>query len=63
VKELKHRIQDLCEKNGASHMQVGKDYPYLRTRKSATRELVIGLKRLLDPHNLMNPGALGLPVE
>ncbi len=63
VKELKHRIQDLCEKNGASHMQVGKDYPYLRTRKPATRELVLGLKRLLDPHNLMNPGALGLPRD
>jgi FAD/FMN-containing dehydrogenase len=44
-------------------MQVGKDYPYLRTRKSATRELVIALKRLLDPKNLMNPGALGLPVD
>lgn len=63
VKELKGRIQELCEKNGASHMQVGKDYPYLRTRKAGTRELVVALKRLLDPDNLMNPGALGLPAD
>ena len=60
VKELKGRIQQLCIKNGASHFQVGKDYPYLATRKPAVREVVGGLKRLLDPQNLMNPGALGL---
>jgi FAD/FMN-containing dehydrogenase len=60
VKELKERIQELCIKNGASHFQVGKDYPYLQTRKPAVRELLTGLKLLLDPQNLMNPGALGL---
>jgi len=60
VKELKARIQELCIKNGASHMQVGKDYPYLQTRKPAVRTLVRQLKGLLDPNNLMNPGALGL---
>jgi hypothetical protein len=60
VKELKGRIQALCIKNGASHFDVGKDYPYLHTRKPAVRDLVRGLKGLLDPRNLMNPGALGL---
>jgi FAD/FMN-containing dehydrogenase len=60
VKELKERIQKLCIKNGASHFQVGKDYPYLDTRKPEVRELVVSLKKLLDPQNLMNPGALGL---
>ncbi len=60
VKELKQRIQALCLKNGASHMQVGKDYPYLESRKPEVRALVHQLKQLLDPQNLMNPGALGL---
>ncbi len=60
VKELKGRIQALCVKNGASHMQVGKDYPYLETRKVSTGQFVRSLKQLLDPHSLMNPGALGL---
>ena len=58
--ELKGRIQALCIKNGASHFQVGKDYPYLETRKRPVRELLTGLKLLLDPQKLMNPGALGL---
>ncbi|MBM4196590.1 MAG: hypothetical protein FJ197_05735 [Gammaproteobacteria bacterium] len=31
VHEIKYRIGELCVKNGASHMQVGKDYPYLQT--------------------------------
>lgn len=61
VAEIKERIQALCVKNGASHMQVGKDYPYLATRQPPVRELVRSLKRLLDPDGLMNPGALGLP--
>jgi FAD/FMN-containing dehydrogenase len=60
VGEIKKRISELCVKNGASHMQVGKDYPYLETRKPAVRKLVRDLKQLLDPENLMNPGALGL---
>lgn len=60
VKELKARIQELCIRNGASHMQVGKDYPYLATRKPETAALVRSLKSLLDPHGLLNPGALGL---
>ncbi len=63
VDEIKARIQELCVRNGASHMQVGKDYPYLETRRPETRALVVGLKQLLDPHGLMNPGALGLPAD
>ena len=50
----------LCVKNGASHLQVGKDYPYLATRQPAVRDLVRELKRLVDPKGIMNPGALGL---
>ncbi|MDH3976892.1 MAG: FAD-binding oxidoreductase [Gammaproteobacteria bacterium] len=60
VKEIKHRIIDLCVKNGASHMQVGKDYPYMETRKPEVKQFVLTLKNTLDPKGLMNPGALGL---
>lgn len=60
VKELKGRIGELCVKNGASHMQIGKDYPYLETRKPEVRDFVIAVKRFIDPDGLMNPGALGL---
>jgi D-lactate dehydrogenase (cytochrome) len=60
VKEIKARIQEICVANGACHMQIGKDYPYLKTRKPATAELVRKLKATVDPHGIMNPGALGL---
>ncbi len=60
LKEIKGRISDLCVKNGASHMQIGKDYPYLQTRKPEVRALITNLKQMLDPDGLMNPGALGL---
>jgi FAD/FMN-containing dehydrogenase len=60
VAEIKKRIGELCIQNGASHMQIGKDYPYLKTRKPEIAAVVRGLKKLLDPDGLMNPGALGL---
>ncbi len=60
VAEIKDRLQTLCIANGASHLQVGKDYPYLATRRPALGAFVRELKRTLDPHGLMNPGALGL---
>jgi len=60
VMELKKRIAELCLKNGACHMQIGKDYPYLETRKPEMAGLIRDLKNLVDPNGLMNPGALGL---
>jgi FAD/FMN-containing dehydrogenase len=60
VHELKERIQELCTRNGASHLQIGKDYPWLETRKPATATLARQLKALLDPEGLLNPGGLGL---
>jgi len=60
VIEIKKRIQQICTENGACHMQIGKDYPFLETRKPETAALIRQLKAALDPSGLMNPGALGL---
>jgi FAD/FMN-containing dehydrogenase len=60
LKEIKGRIQELCSAHGACHMQIGKDYPFLETRKPETAGLIRQLKAVLDPSGLMNPGALGL---
>lgn len=60
VSEIKKRITELCVQNGACHMQIGKDYPYLETRKPELAGLVRKIKANLDPAGLMNPGALGL---
>ncbi len=60
VFEIKKRIQQICIANGACHMQIGKDYPYLETRKPQTAQLLKQVKAAVDPDGLMNPGALGL---
>ena len=59
VYEIKQRIEDMCVANGAIHFQIGKDYPYLKTRTKETRNFLCALKKQLDPKNLINPGALG----
>ena len=53
--ELKALFVDL----NAMHMQVGKKYRYLDGMDPAARELVTGIKSLLDPACLVNPKTLG----
>jgi glycolate oxidase len=60
VSEIKKRLGELCLENGACHMQIGKDYPYLESRKPEMAGLIRKIKAGLDPAGLMNPGALGL---
>ena len=60
VQEMKKAIIDLFHRHGATHMQCGKVYPLLRNRNPAAVSLLKSVKSELDPHNLMNPGALGL---
>ena len=59
VHEIKDRIEQMSVANGAIHFQIGKDYPYLKNRTKATRQLLISLKQQFDPNNLINPGSLG----
>ncbi len=60
VAELRGKIQDIFTEFGAVHMQVGKSYPYQRERQGEAARVLEDVKRSLDPHGLMNPGALGL---
>lgn len=41
--------------------QIGKTYPCFSSLQPETAALVAGLKKVLDPQNLMNPGAQGFP--
>jgi len=60
VGEMKQRIQDVFSAVGATHMQVGKAYPYMRGRQTEATRALQAIKQTFDPNNLMNPGALGL---
>jgi FAD/FMN-containing dehydrogenase len=60
VAEMKSRILDVFAEFGATHMQIGKAYPYMRGREENAGELLKVIKAQLDPDGLMNPGGLGL---
>jgi FAD/FMN-containing dehydrogenase len=60
VAELRGRLMQLFRERGAAHMQIGKAYPYRASRHPESGRLLEALKDALDPHRLMNPGALGL---
>lgn len=60
VAKLKHGVIDLMHAHGAAHLQIGKTYPYLTGRNPASVALLRAIKAELDPHDILNPGALGL---
>lgn len=59
--QLRDELRDLFDSLGGLHLQIGKYYPFEAIMNNAALPRVIdGVKALLDPHGLMNPGALGL---
>ena len=60
VEEIKSAMIDLLFEHGAGHIQIGKQYPYLRGRDEVTTKFLKEIKVRLDPDNIINPGALGL---
>lgn len=60
VRDIRRDLMELFHKFGAGHLQVGKQYPYLRDRNPASIDLLRAIKTDLDPKGLINPGALGL---
>ena len=60
VAEVRAELVALFARLGAASNQIGKTYAYLPSLRPETRALITSLKRTLDPHGLMNPGALGL---
>jgi FAD/FMN-containing dehydrogenase len=60
VAEMKRAIIELMHRHGGAHLQIGKVYPYLADREAEAEKLLRDLKRSVDPHGRLNPGALGL---
>lgn len=60
VRNLREGMIDVFRALGATHMQIGRVYPYLESRSPEVRALLKALKDQLDPQGLMNPGSLGL---
>jgi FAD/FMN-containing dehydrogenase len=43
---------------GATHLQIGREYPFYSTRIPGTAEALRALKQAFDPLGLFNPGVL-----
>ena len=55
------RFITLARKAGGQNIQIGKLYPYSADRHDENLKLLYQVKTHLDPDNIINPGALGLP--
>lgn len=60
VRKLREGMIDVFRALGATHMQIGRVYPFLKSRSPEVRALLRALKAHLDPQGRMNPGSLGL---
>ncbi|MDJ0657518.1 MAG: FAD-binding oxidoreductase [Xanthomonadales bacterium] len=60
VTDIRAELNELFDELRAMHLQVGKKYHYARMADPATLDLIKGIKGVVDPENLMNPGSLGL---
>ncbi|WP_439533375.1 FAD-binding oxidoreductase [Polymorphobacter sp.] len=59
--KLRDELRDLFDSLGGLHLQIGKYYPFKEIMNNeALPKVIEGLKSVVDPDRLMNPGALGL---
>jgi len=59
VYKIKSEVVDVLSAQGASHLQLGKAYHYRPALKAPAEGLISGIKSILDPDKIMNPGVLG----
>ncbi|HEX7855694.1 MAG TPA: FAD-binding oxidoreductase [Sphingobium sp.] len=60
VMKVRAEIVALFAALGAQSNQIGRTYPYASVMRPESRALLEGIKRVVDPENRVNPGALGL---
>lgn len=61
VNQLRSETVQLFRNLGAASNQIGRAYPYLSALSPEPANLLLTLKRYLDPAGLMNPGVLEFP--
>lgn len=60
MRRLRAGLVEALDAVGASHLQLGRFYPWVDRLDAAGRAIARGMKRVLDPRGAMNPGVLGL---
>ena len=59
VLQLRRQLAALFDRMGGIHMQIGKYYAYETNMEPQRWQVLRGMKKVLDPQNLVNPGVLG----
>lgn len=60
VVKLRAAIVSIFRELEATHLQVGRTYPLKAASDPRAWDILVAVKRAVDPGNLMNPGSLGL---
>ncbi len=60
VTTIRNEFAELFKQRGGVHMQLGKFYKYKDGIGDQSLDLITMIKQCVDPHNQVNPGALGL---
>jgi FAD/FMN-containing dehydrogenase len=60
VQDARRLVLDVFGQFGCAHFQIGRTYPYRRSRDDASWGLIEDIKAYLDPAGALNPGVLGL---
>jgi len=63
VQDMLRDLAELFVREGAVNRQLGKFYPYKQAIAPETFALLRGIKQVVDPKGLINPGALGLDAS
>ena len=58
VLKIREAIISKWTELGATHLQIGRTYPYLSTRTEGSRSVLSSIKSIFDPLGLFNPGVL-----
>ncbi|MEN9773989.1 MAG: hypothetical protein RL322_1059 [Pseudomonadota bacterium] len=58
VSRIRQAIVTRWAEMGATHLQIGRQYPFLSTRIPGTAQALRALKHAFDPDRIFNPGAL-----
>lgn len=62
VAEARGKVIELFESYGCGHFQIGRSYPYRKSRDEASRMLLDAIKAAVDPKAQLNPGGIGFPI-
>jgi FAD/FMN-containing dehydrogenase len=60
VAEIGAAMIEILVAAGATHLQIGRVYPWARDRDAGAMALLRAIKAEIDPRGLINPGVLGL---